>query len=274
MSDLLSLLEIPQVTDDQWYSELEKSLGICEYADAETAWDYTRRYYVYVHRDITSYDAPFIYFGIGHGKRAYVHWNRPENSDFSEWIDYWKIQGINDVKEVVTIFKENLTQRQAAALECYCIRNQKDTLVNILDYWTPEHRGEVSEDHRRHMSERNAGRIFSDTTKRLISEVATPRLNISLYREEVLIKKFLNKRTVDITDWIRNHYEIEVSRYSLRATLSSGYTTSGFRIEITGGKIEQLSRFSLINRRMGLRILYGSPLSRTNIYISSPIIVQ
>ena len=43
MSDLLSLLEIPQVTDDQWYSELEKSLRICEYADAETAWDYTRR---------------------------------------------------------------------------------------------------------------------------------------------------------------------------------------------------------------------------------------
>lgn len=251
MSDLFSLLDLPQIIDDQWYSELERRLGVDEYAEAETAWDYKRRYYVYVYRDITSYDAPFIYFGIGNGKRAFVHWSRPENSDLSEWIDYWKTQGIADVKEVVTILKDNLTQRQAAALECYCIRNQKDTLVNILDYWTPEHRGELSEDHRRHVSDRNTGRIFSDTTKSLLSQVSTPRLNISLFRGEELIKKFLNKRTVDITHWIRNHYQIEISRHSLRSTLSSGYTVNGFRIELTGGKVKRHSRFSLITRRMG-----------------------
>jgi hypothetical protein len=234
-----------------WHDKLEDELSVKEFADVCDDWDERPIYYVYAYRDITQIDKPFVYIGIGHDtRRAKIHWNSTHNEALSDYVTYWKNCSISNVSEVMSYVAKNLTQRQAAAVECKLIREHENDVVNIIDYWTPSNNAGASERQQKHYSNSRKGQIRTEFHNQASAEALSNNLVVELFKHDQSIKLFKRKSGPMIVAWIKKYLEVEIGSSTLWATLRGGYHPKGFYLKVLEGELRKVSVKEKIRKRI------------------------
>ena len=234
-----------------WNENLEHELSIEDAANSCKIWDSSKIYYVYIYRDILQLQIPTIYVGIGHGnRRARSHWTQTHNQGLTEYIKYWKKNGVQNVTDVMSIVANNLTQRQAAAVECSLIRKHEADVVNVVDYWTPAKTAPASERQQRHFSTTRMGQKRDENANLASSRSLSNQLTLQLYKDGTPVKTFVATSATSIANWIQRNHVVEVNTSLLWKTLRTGHPTNGFSLLILEGKLKNVSALQKVKKRI------------------------
>lgn len=232
------------------FDAFECTLGINEIANNCGNWQEETNFYVYYYHDIFQLNDPVVYVGIGKNDRYLNHWNaKSHNALLNEWIEFWKSSSAS-IDDVATVAIKNLTQRQAAAIECFLIKQLwklGEAEANVVSYWTPEGT-EKNEKARFNTSLKLHGR--EPTTEQNIRRIVarTNKLKIKLLLHDEPIKLFHDTSQTQIAEWIRHNYNLRLNPGSLWKTLQTSKTTvQGFSLQSANyrPKVEPLQQLRI-----------------------------
>lgn len=251
----------------EWFNHLESYLGVKRTAEKCNEWNNNSYYYVYTYSDVTDPYMPIVYVGIGQKRRAYSHWNNSHSDQLNEYIDYWKKNGL-DQNDVLEIFIEDLSQRQAAALETL-IYDVCGPSCNVVRYWTPDMSHEVGEYQRQRVSEAHAGKTLSNQTLEKIGAANTNDLSLELWFKGKMVKKFVAVSQTQIAKWIFDQYQITVGKGTLWSTITRDTDHRGFQLIVKKGKVSPIDRLVSIKKRIvGDALLAKDTQGKLRVFIS------